>query len=127
MLIVFLFGLGYLLGIYLIVNQPVRHAPQQMGPVTTKPVSLTLNLSNPDDNLLVFIPDLLVSGKTAPQAVVIISLETVDLALEASSKGDFSTTLKLQDGVNNLTVSVFDNQGNSKTESKLIYYSGEKI
>ena len=126
--IIFLLSLGYLGGIYFLLNQPFeRFEQKEWNPVTSLPVSLTLNLSSPDNNLLVTNPDLLIAGKTTPGAIVILSSHTNDLVLEPTKTGDFSTTIKLQTGLNNLTVSVFDNLENSKSEERTIYYSKEKI
>jgi hypothetical protein len=97
------------------------------GPVTSEPVSFSLNLSSPDDNLLVFSSDLLISGQAAPGAAVIISFEGEDLVVEPSKTGEFSLTAKLDEGINQFTVSAFDNNGNSKSENRTVYYSKEKI
>lgn len=97
------------------------------GPVTSSPVSLILNLSSPDDNLLIFDADLLVQGKTSKGAGVIISSNEEDQIIEPGNQGNFSATLKLQQGVNNLLVSTFDNLGNIKSEQRIVYYSKEKL
>lgn len=96
-------------------------------PVTTEPVSISLNLSSPDDNILVFESSILISGKTSPNATVILSLDEEDRIIEAKASGNFSDTVKLKEGVNNLIISTFDNQGNGKSESRTIYYSKEKL
>lgn len=96
-------------------------------PVTKERVSLVLSLSSPDDNLLVFEPDLLIQGKTTPQAVVLLSSQNQDLLLNLTTNGDFSQTLKLQEGVNRLIVASVDKLGNNKKEVRTIYYSKEKI
>lgn len=131
-----LLSLGTLLAFYFISHNQLFSLPIPKGstavspvtkPVTSKPVSLTLNLSAPEDNLLTFDPDLLLQGKTSPQAKVILILEKEDLALEANNFGDFSTTVKLTEGVNNITVAAFDNLGNKKSEERTVFYSKEKI
>jgi len=108
-------------------NPPAPDSLQSMTPVTTEPVSLTLNLSNPENNSMVFSEDLLIQGKTNPKSVVILSTNTEDLLLEPNQQGDFSLTVKLQKGLNLLSVNVFDNLGTSKVENRTIYYSEEKI
>lgn len=96
-------------------------------PVTREPISLTLNLNSPDDNLLVYSPNLLVQGKTLSNIVVILSQNQEDLILQSSLAGDFSTTITLAEGVNQFNVAVFDDKGNSKIESRTIFYAKEKI
>lgn len=100
---------------------------QNMIPVTSEPVSLTLNLSSPEDNSLVFSEDLLIQGKTSPKAVVILSTNSSDLLLEPTPQGDFSVSVKLQPGLNLLSINAFDQAGIQKTENRTIYYSEEKI
>lgn len=96
-------------------------------PVTREPISLILNLDSPDDNLLVNSPNLLVQGKTLPNIVVILSKNKEDLILQSSLAGDFSTTITLVEGVNQFNVAVFDDKGNSRIESRTVFYSKEKI
>ncbi|MDD2823367.1 MAG: hypothetical protein PHQ59_04800 [Candidatus Daviesbacteria bacterium] len=96
-------------------------------PVTNKPVSLTLNLSNPDDNLLVFDPNLLIAGQSGSGTLILVTVNDNNQTLNASEKGDFSLTVKLQPGSNQIVVSAFDELGNYKSEERSIYYSEEKI
>lgn len=110
-----------------ILNQKPKVDLTLVRPVTSKPASLTLDLSNPGENLLVFTSDLLIQGKTLPEATVILSLNDHDQVLNVSAQGHFSQTIKLQEGLNELTVAAFDNQGNGKNEARTIYYSTEKL
>lgn len=126
---IFLLSLAYILGFYFFLNPPVSEAEflLKSSPVTQKPISLTQTLSSPDDNLLIFEPDLLIQGKTAPHTIVILSTNEDDQILQSGNFGDFSASIKLDKGVNNLSTTVFDNSGTSKTEYRTIYYSTEKI
>lgn len=127
-ILVLMMGLGYLGFIYYLAHYKAENKiVVNPLPQTKNPVSLTLILSNPDDNSLTFTPDLLLSGKTSPQAVIILSSNDEDQVLEPSQGGDFSATLKLESGINQVLVKVFDSQGNSKTEERTVYYSTEKI
>jgi len=96
-------------------------------PVTSKPVSLSLNLSSPDNNILVFDHNLLINGQTSSGILILVTANDNNQTLNASTKGDFSLTVKLKPGINQIIVSAFDNMGNYKSESRLIYYSEEKI
>lgn len=128
MVVVFLLGLGSIVGVYLIVNPKNNNNPLAFeGPVTSEPVSLILNLTSPDDNTLVFDSDLLIQGQVSKGSFVLLSLNEKDQILDMSDKGDISKTIKLEDGVNKIMVTVFDNQGNSKTEKRTVFYSTEKI
>lgn len=119
---------GYFIWVYFLSNPNSGQENKLLyNPVTQEPVSLTLNISSPDQNSLVFSEDLLVQGKTSSNAVVFLSLNDNDLVLETNSKGDFSQTIKLQKGANQIYISAADSAGNTKGETRTIYYSTEKI
>lgn len=122
-------GAGFLGTFYYFTYYPIAQKDTEVTrlPVTSQPVSLTLYLSSPDYDQLVFNPNLLVEGKTSPEAVAIVNLNDDDQMIKASGQGDFSATLILQEGINQLSVTAFDNQGNRKTEDRTVYYSTEKL
>lgn len=127
-LLVGLLGSGYLATISHILNSnPFETLTFSKGPLTSEPVSFNLNLTNPEDNSLVFNSEILIQGSTSPGATVIASFETEDLTTESSSNGNFEITAFLDEGVNHLTVTSFDDVGNSKSETRTVYYSKEKI
>ncbi len=126
--LIFILGLFFIGAIYYILNLTPKPQFNFSGvSLTSEPVSLELNLNSPDDEIIVFDPDLLISGETTKGSTVILSLFEDDIPLEVSSDGNFSYTLKLDTGYNRLVVTSFDPNGNSKTESRTIYYSKEKI
>lgn len=128
MLGIFITGLLLLGGLYLFLNQgTLKKQEVGISPVTSEPVSLTLNLSSPNDNQLIFEPDILIQGNTTPNSTVILTTLDKDITVDTTPDGNFSLTLKLALGLNGLTVTVFDPQGNSKSENRTVYYSQEKI
>ncbi len=124
-----LLALAGLSGLYFYLNQAsVKPTPAILnGPVTAPHQDITLSLSGPDDNSLVFDPNLLVGGTTLPEATIIINWNDNNKVVRAGNDGTFSATLKLDAGVNNLKVAAFDSSGNSKEEDRLIFYSTEKL
>lgn len=128
--LILLIGLAFLGGIYYILNvqyQTKLADPFANGPVTTLPKTLVLTLDQPDDDNLSFDSSVVVSGQTAPNKDVLIYTDTQNLVISSKSDGSFSTVLNLDLGVNNITVVVFDNNGQSKTISRTVYYSKEQI
>lgn len=119
----FLFSLHYVLNIQYEQTQNRFEA----GPVTSKPKSFILNLDQPSDDSLIFSSSLLLSGKTAPNLEVLISINEEHLMIEAKPDGTFSQTLTLDEGVNNITVTSFDQTGDSRVTARTVYYSKEKI
>lgn len=95
-------------------------------PVTRVPLSLSLEINNPEDEKLLFDKNIIVSGKTSPFATVIIALKD-DFGTQANGGGEFSKIVTLEEGVNELSVTVFDSSGNSKSDQRVIYFSEEKL
>lgn len=106
-------------------SQPL--ALTNSGPITQAPVSFDLEVQNPDNELLTYDKSILVSGKTSPNATVIISNADNDLALSANQSGDFSQVVTLSAGLNRISVNAFDEIGNTKQVTRTIFYSEEQI
>lgn len=96
-------------------------------PVSRQPASFTMEVTNPDDEQLTFDNTTIVSGRTSSQAVILISNNGTDTAIQADENGDFSKIINLDKGVNEITVNALDSFGNNKTTTRTIYYSEEKI
>lgn len=121
-------GLIFLGSLYYVLYAPNNSESSiTAGPVTTLPKSLRIDLDQPDDNLLTFASSLVVSGNTLPNLRILISTESQDSVVESKKDGSFSTVVKLEEGINNLTVVVFDAAGESKQIERTVYYSKEKI
>lgn len=117
-----------LAGLYYFLNKDFkRFSFQNYQPVTTEPISFNLEISNPEDEILVFEDSLVISGTTSPLSTILISVNDEDFGLEASSKSQFSTVVSLQNGLNRLQVTAIDQEGNTKTDQRTVYYSEEKI
>lgn len=95
--------------------------------MTSPPKSLRLSLDQPDDDSLTFQSATVVSGKTAPLLDVLISTDTQDLVIRSKPDGSFSTVLNLDEGVNNITVAIFDSTGDSRVAERTVYFSKEKL
>lgn len=128
MLVILILGSAFFLALHFYLNpQQIPVTFQNYQPVTALPVSLTLDLSNPDDNLLVFDSSVLVSGKTVSGALILMTINDQNQLLTASPDGYFSKTVKLSPQVNQISISTFDNLGNYKSEQRTIYFSEEKL
>lgn len=122
-------GLIFLGGLYYVLNIQDQK-PKGLfvnGPVTTLPKSLRLDLDQPDQDSLSYSPSIIVSGKTGPGNEILISTDTSDLVIESKPDGSFSTVLGLGEGVNNITATVFDSTGDSRSAQRSVYYSKEKL
>lgn len=121
---IFVFGLHYFLNIY---NPNINPYSSNLGPVTKAPKSLRLDLDQPDDDTLTFDSSIIISGKTAPNTEVLISTNSLDYVLKSKSDGNFSTIIKLNEGVNQISAAVFDSTGDSRSQERTVFHSKEKI
>lgn len=134
-LLILVISLLLLTGLSLFLNQDNRRVSlKDYLPVTTQPRSFNLEIANPDDELLTFDPNIIVSGKTSPKAAVVITQTTPGslqeetiLGFEATGLGQFTKTLTLVAGLNQIKITAFDDLGNAKQAERTIFYSEEKI
>ena len=108
-------------------NQPPQKSLELYFPVSSKIVSLTLEIEQPADNTLTFQKDLLLTGKTAPFSKVLITTNTNDLIIDSKKDGSFSTVLELEEGVNYIETTVVNLKGDGKKDDRTVFYSEEKI
>lgn len=111
---------------YILYPEKFSKAIEQYNPVTKEPVSLFLEITSPEDDILVNDGNLIVSGKTGPEATIIISNNQNDTGLEASKDGQFSKVFPLTPGANILQITAFDSEGNSRSVTKSVYYEETK-
>ena len=97
------------------------------GPVTKEPASLMLELTSPENDVLVFNKDLEISGKTLPGSQILITSSSNDKVIQSKSDGSFSSDFELKEGVNELKIISFDKNGDQKEIERTIFYSKEKI
>lgn len=128
MMLIMVVGLGFIGGMYYLVNQDyLFKGPKYQNPVTTEPVSLYLDVGQPETDSLSTSSTTIVSGKTIPSATVAIISQSQNVILSANEVGEFSKILPLDKGLNVIQVSAFDERGNSKNEILKIYYTDETI
>lgn len=122
-------GLTFIFGLYYILNLQYAESskPFEKGLVTTAPKTLRLELEQPDENVLLFEPSVIVSGKTGPSLEVLIYSDTQNAVIKSKPDGSFSTVLNLVEGNNQIIVNAFDATGDSKSDTRTVYYSKEKI
>lgn len=127
-ILILVVGVSFLAFIYYILNPDFMKAKYTYNlPVTTMTLSLYLDINNPEDELLTFDSAIIVSGKTSPNSTVIISTNDSDLGTSANDFGEFSKVVSLSNGLNQITINAFDDQGNTKSANRTVFYSEAKI
>ncbi|MDP2585737.1 MAG: hypothetical protein Q8P29_02550 [Candidatus Levybacteria bacterium] len=96
-------------------------------PTPTRYPSISLTLDRPKDEEVVNSKILIVSGKTQSNAVIVVITDSSEDVITPSSKGDFSTTVNLDDGQNILEVIAIAPNGESVTSKKTVTYSQEEF
>ena len=128
LLICGLFVLGVLYFVlYIDTSNNPNRSYFKTGPITKKPATLMLELNNPDNDLLVFNKELEISGKTIPNSYVLVTNMSDDIVIKSRSDGSFSGEFELSDGVNEIKIISFDQNGEQKEIERTVYYSKEKI
>lgn len=129
--LIFVFAVGLVSILFLHYTLNIQYQeksePFSKGPVTKAPKTLRLDLDQPDDDSLIFEDSIIVSGQTAPNKDVLIITTSKDLVIKSKGDGSFSTVLDLEEGVNKITVSVYDQGGDSRSAERTVYYSEEKL
>ncbi len=129
-IVILIVGLAFIAWLYFYLNKGVGNRVDSFNngrPVTAQPTSLTLEVSSPEDNLLSFSSNMLISGKTGANKQVLITSPQHDMVVTAKNDGNFSADFPLELGVNNINVAVFDDNGDPRTVEKIVYYSKEKL
>ena len=89
-------------------------------PITT---SVYLNVDSPTDESVVGNKTITVSGKTTPNATIVIITNSDQKVIAHSEVGDFSTTIAITDGANLIRITAFGSDGQSTTIQRTITYS----
>ena len=103
-------------------NQIILNAPT---PTPTPRPIVYISLNKPDDEIIVDNKTLVISGKTNPNATIIIYTSAGQQVIQPSSQGDFSTTLTLNDGENLLKFMSILPGGETTTMQRTVTYSTE--
>ncbi|OGD62541.1 hypothetical protein A2160_05845 [Candidatus Beckwithbacteria bacterium RBG_13_42_9] len=128
-LIGFVFGLLITFGLYT-ANKAIKEQGKQTkaentvipSPTTTTTENV-LTLSEPKDEELFSDPEITLSGKTNPNAVVAVLLENGELFTEADADGFFSQKITLAAGVNSVSLVSTNAFGNQAQIDLTLTYS----
>lgn len=105
-------------------NQITLNAPT---PTPTPKPTVYISLSNPEDESIVSSKTLTVSGKTNPDATVIIYTDSTQQVIQPSTQGDFSTTITIGDGENLIKMTSILPSGETIMVQRTVTYSTENF
>ena len=79
------------------------------------------------DNQVVNTPTITVTGKTLPDAYVVLNSEKGDYIIVPNDLGTFSQEITLVKGANTIVVTVYEENGNKKEQTLTIVYTSAEI
>lgn len=94
---------------------------------TPEKSSLFLTVNEPDDEKVYNKKVINVSGKTIADAVVIILTDSDQEVIRPTKTGEFSTTMTIEDGENNLEITAIAPNGEDKIVRQTVTYSTEEF
>ncbi len=84
---------------------------------------ILLTIDQPADESVVSDKTITISGKTVPDATIIVNTGTDDEVVNPSGQGNYSVTLTLDSGENKIVVTAIDSSGNETTKTITVTYS----
>ncbi len=94
---------------------------------TDTPQKTDLTIFQPLDNTLVSNSSIKITGSSSPKAQIIINTPLNAYNTQADENGNFSQTVKLEAGVNEIQISSFDSQDNQTDVDLTITYSSAQV
>lgn len=128
----FVLGLIITFGIWT-ANRALKAPPEEVEEPTpvlspSPTVSpLFLEITAPEDNSISEEEEVELSGKTVPEAVVVVLYLEGEKIIQADEEGNFSTEITLVGGANDVTVTAYDLEGDEASQTLTIIYSTAEI
>jgi len=112
-----------------IITQPTTIPTPTISLITTNNNSSTknLNITYPEDNLLVSKDTIDITGNTTSNSQIIINTATDSFIGQSGQEGKFTVPIKLDAGLNIVKISSIDKDGNQLDTEINITYSTAKI
>lgn len=121
-------------GVAFYFYQSTKTLPEKSGiTANTPPQSPTpapkifLTINQPANESVVSNKTLIISGKTSPDATVLLITDSDEEAFTPSSQGNFSTTITLGNGQNILTIKAILEDGEIASAQRVVTYSTESF
>lgn len=97
--------------------------PPAGGQITQETSSLIT--TQPENNSIISEGKVTIKGAAVPNSTVVILTNSKDLITQADKDGAFEQEIELEGGLNEITVTAYDNNGNETTQTLTLVYSTE--
>lgn len=121
-------------GVVFFIYQSTKAIPKSqiptittIAPTPTPNPSVFLTVDQPSDGSVVTSKTLVISGKTNPDATIVLTTSTDDQVINPTTMGGYSMTTALTDGENILTVTAIAANGEETKKTITVTYSTEEF
>jgi hypothetical protein len=94
---------------------------------TPTPAGFTLSILSPEDEALIDTSKTELKGLSIANAVIVIVAEKEEKIIEADENGSFATEVSLVRGINEITVTAFNQEGEKTSQTLNVVYSTAEI
>lgn len=129
--LIFAIAAGAILGLIIAfgiwrVNSTMNKTQKNVAQVTPTPQNgFGITLANIEENDVITASPLTIQGVTEPLVLVAISAETKDYLVRSDTNGQFSQSVELSAGTNEIIFTAFEESGNSAQTTLNLIYSSE--
>ena len=106
---------------------PVTASSPEVSPSPNPSTNSVLAIPSPEDESLSESATITVKGQTLPNSDLVVLSEKSETFLKSDSRGEFSTSINLETGYNQLKIIVFDASGVEHSVERLVTYTTSKI
>lgn len=96
-------------------------------PTPTPIPSVLLTIDQPANESVVNIKSITISGKTTPDATLVLTTDTDDQVDTPASNGNYAITTTLNDGANQITITAIAPDGQETKKTITVTYSTEEF
>jgi len=106
---------------------PEEKEVQETVEPTPTPVGFSLNILSPQDESLIDTNKVEIKGSSVPAAIIVIVAENGEKIIEADENGSFATEVSLVRGINEITITAFNQEGEKTSKTLSVVYSTAEI
>lgn len=110
-----------------VVQVPQDKTTAQASPTPSPLPAVYVTITTPEDEDVVEKKTVTISGKTVPEAIVVVSTGIGDDILTPAANGNFTGTITLENGVNQIIATAITPNGQSATITKTLTFSTESF
>lgn len=110
--------------------KPQVQTTEEKTPLPVAEETLTLTITQPENETIVTDKKIIVEGKTNKGATVVISSPVEDQVFEASGEGNFAIPISLEEGANDILIGAYLVSGtetSEKSETRTVTFTQEEL